>query len=99
MATIAENRTVERIWLKSYPPGVPAEADVDRYSSVRDIFLESCSKFASLPAFTCMGSTIDYAKLERLSRDFAAWLTGVACPTCCSIRSRSSAPCARDWWS
>ncbi len=78
MATIAENRTVERIWLKSYPPGVPAEADIDRYSSVREIFLESCSKFASLPAFACMGSTIDYAKLERLSRDFAAWLTGVA---------------------
>ena len=74
MATIVEQRPVERIWLKSYPPGVPAEADTGRYASVPQLLGESCKKFASLPAFTNMGATIDFSTLDRLSRDFAAWL-------------------------
>jgi long-chain acyl-CoA synthetase len=78
MATIVENRPVERIWLKAYPPGVAAEADVDRYANVPQMLGESCRKFAAKPAFTCMGATLDFAAVDRLSRDFAAWLTGVA---------------------
>ncbi len=78
MATIAEHRPVERVWLKSYPAGVPAEADTGRYASVPQLLGESCRKFASLPAFTNMDATIDFATLDRLSRDFAAWLVGEA---------------------
>ena len=63
MATIAEKRTVERVWLKSYPPGVPAEADVDRYANVPQLLGESCRKFAAQAAFTCMDATIDFATL------------------------------------
>ncbi|QJR15181.1 long-chain-fatty-acid--CoA ligase [Usitatibacter palustris] len=65
---------MEKVWLKSYPPGVPAEIDVREYASIRDIFEKSCAKFASLPAYSCMGRTITYAELERQSRDFGAWL-------------------------
>jgi long-chain acyl-CoA synthetase len=65
---------MEKVWLKSYPPGVPAEIDPGEYSSVRDIFLQSCSQYASLPAFTCMDATLTYAELDRMSRDFASWL-------------------------
>jgi long-chain acyl-CoA synthetase len=78
MASIVEKRTVDRVWLKSYPPGVPAEADVERYASVPQLLGESCRKFASQPAFTCMDATLDFATLDRLSRDFAAWLVGAA---------------------
>jgi long-chain acyl-CoA synthetase len=78
MATIMERRAADRIWLKSYPPGVPAEADVDAYANIREILERSCREFASLPAFTCMGATIDYAELDRLSRDFASWLQNAA---------------------
>jgi long-chain acyl-CoA synthetase len=74
MATIAEHRPAERVWLKSYPAGVPAEADTGRYASVPQLLGESCRKFASLPAFTNMDATLDFATLDRLSRDFAAWL-------------------------
>src|SRR5258706_12916337 len=81
MATIAEHRPVERVWLKSYPAGVPAEADTGRYASVPQLLGESCRKFASLPAFTNMDATIDFATLDRLSRDFAAWLLGEAGPS------------------
>ena len=78
MATIMERRAVEKPWLKSYPPGVPAEADIDAFANIREILETSCRKFASLPAYTCMGATIDYAELDRLSRDFASWLQNAA---------------------
>ena len=78
MATITQRREVEKPWLKSYPPGVPAEANVNEFASIREILEVSCRKFARLPAYTCMGATIDYAELDRLSRDFASWLQNVA---------------------
>ena len=65
---------MEKIWLKSYPPGVPEEIDPSQYPSVRDMLEASCARFASRPAFTCMDATISYAELDRLARDFAAWL-------------------------
>ena len=78
MATIIERRPVDRIWLKSYAPGVPPEADVDAYANIREILETSCRKFERLPAFTCMGATIDYAALDRLSMRFGSWLQNVA---------------------
>jgi long-chain acyl-CoA synthetase len=68
---------VERIWLKQYPPGVPAEIDVNEYESLRDIFEESVAKYASRPAFTCMGKSITFAELDTLSAAFGAWLQGL----------------------
>jgi long-chain acyl-CoA synthetase len=65
---------VERIWLKSYPPGVPADIDPTEYASLVDLFDKSVRKFAARPAFHSMGKSITYADLERLSREFGAWL-------------------------
>ncbi len=65
---------MEKVWLKSYPPGIPHEIDPFEFASIRAILEESCSKFAALPAFTCMDSTITYAELDRQSRAFGAWL-------------------------
>jgi len=45
---------LEKIWLKSYPPGVPAEIDVNEYASLREVLEESCAKFGSRPAYSCM---------------------------------------------
>ena len=61
-------------WLKSYPPGVPAEIDASEYASVVDIFTEATSRFAAQPAFRNLGKTIDYATLDGLTRAFAGWL-------------------------
>ncbi len=68
---------MDRIWLKHYPPGVPAEIDVGEYASVRDVFDESVARFASRPAFTCMGKTLTFAELDTLSSAFGAWLQGI----------------------
>jgi long-chain acyl-CoA synthetase len=65
---------VERIWLKSYSPGVPAEINPAEYASLVDVLDKSVREFGARPAFRSMGKTITYAELDRLSRDFAAWL-------------------------
>jgi long-chain acyl-CoA synthetase len=65
---------MERIWLNHYPKGIPAEVDVNEFSSLADVLRRSCERFSELPAFGNMGVSINYAELDRLSRDFAAYL-------------------------
>ena len=68
---------MNRVWLAHYPPGVPATIDVNAYESVREVFEESCRKYAARPAFTCMGRSLSFDELDRLSARFGAWLQGV----------------------
>lgn len=65
---------MEKIWLKSYPPGVPADIDMDEFASLAHVFHQSCRKFADRPAFNNLGTTLTYADLERESRAFGAYL-------------------------
>jgi long-chain acyl-CoA synthetase len=65
---------MEKIWLKSYPSGVPAEIDVNTYASIADVFDESCAKFGPRRAYSCMGKAITFAQLDELSRAFGAFL-------------------------
>jgi long-chain acyl-CoA synthetase len=65
---------MERIWLKHYPPGVPAEIDPSRYASLVAMFAESFEKFHDRDAFICMGKAISFAELDRHSLAFAVWL-------------------------
>jgi len=76
---VPRRSVVEKIWLKSYPKGIPAEIDVNEYQSVRELFEESVGKYASRPAFTCMGKSITFAELDTLSNAFGAWLQGIGC--------------------
>lgn len=65
---------MQRIWLDSYPNGVPYDIDPDRYNSVLQIFLESCQEHADKPAYSNFGHTITFAELEELTRRFACYL-------------------------
>ena len=65
---------MENIWLRSYPPGVPAQVDIKEHRSLGEVFDKSVARFGSLPAFINMGHTISYSELERQSRDFGAYL-------------------------
>jgi long-chain acyl-CoA synthetase len=67
---------MEKIWLKSYPPGIPAEIDVNEFRSLGDLFERSVKRFADKPAYHCMGKSITYAELDALSARFGAWLQG-----------------------
>ena len=68
---------MDKVWLTAYPPGVPAEVAVDDYASIGDLFAEGVRKFAPRPAFVCMGASLSYAELDRLSAAFAAYLQQV----------------------
>ncbi len=68
---------MDKIWLKNYPVGMPAEIDPDVFMSIPDMFEKTAAKFAGGPAYHNLGHTISYAELERLSRDFAAFLQGL----------------------
>ncbi|WP_404474078.1 AMP-binding protein [Vreelandella venusta] len=52
----------------------PALEGLDQYDSVTDVFHTAVKRFNDKPAFTCMGKTLTFADLDRLSADFAAWL-------------------------
>jgi long-chain acyl-CoA synthetase len=65
---------LEKVWLKSYPPGVPEEVPDPPFRSVRDLFEQAFKKHPDNAAFTNMGRTIDYAELDRLSMRFACYL-------------------------
>ena len=52
----------------------PALEGLDQYDSVTDVFHNAVTRFKDKPAFSCMGKTLSFADLDRLSADFAAWL-------------------------
>ncbi len=63
-----------KVWLKSYPKNMPAEIDADQYSSLPQMLEEVFSKFSARPAFHNLSYSMAYAELDRLSRNFAAYL-------------------------
>ncbi len=69
---------MDKIWLKSYPKGIPAEVDVRAYASLKDILEQSCARYRDLPAFSNMGTTITYGQLDAMSRAFGAYLQQAA---------------------
>src|SRR3954463_13222352 len=71
---------MEKIWTKSYPPGVPTEIDYKSYRSLGDLFEKSVAQYASRDAFHSMGKTITFAQLDKFTRDFGAWLQAKGLP-------------------
>ena len=66
--------TDSRPWLKQYPEGVPADVDLNRYSSLVQLLNESFVRHADKPAYTMMGRDMTYGELDRASRSLAAYL-------------------------
>src|ERR1700710_3055160 len=65
---------MERIWLKQYPAGVPADIDVTQYSSLVELLEESFKKFSDRRAFICMDKSISYRELDEMSAALGAYL-------------------------
>lgn len=64
-------------WFKFYPDSVPKEVDCAAYSSVVDLFEESVTNYGDSVAYECMGKTMSFNELNKLSEDFASYLTNV----------------------
>jgi long-chain acyl-CoA synthetase len=63
-------------WLAAYGEKIPCEIDPDACSSVLELAEAAMQRYADRPAFRCFGQTLTYADVDRLSRDFAAYLQG-----------------------
>ena len=65
---------MEKIWLQSYPAGIPAEIDIDHIPSLVALFEDACRKYADQVAYISMGKEMTYRELEEASKAFAGWL-------------------------
>lgn len=65
---------MEKIWLKHYPLGVPAEIDTQAYPSLVALLEDAFLKYARRPAVACMGKKMCFSDLDVYSRHLAAWL-------------------------
>ncbi len=65
---------MDKVWIHSYPPGMPSEIDCTQYRSLVHLMEESFVKYADRDAYSCMGKTISYAEVDAMSVKLAAWL-------------------------
>ena len=72
------HEAVDRIWLRDYPPDVPAEIDPDSIPSLKQLYEDAFRQHAAKVAFSNMGAKLTYAEVDEQSRRFAAWLQKVA---------------------
>ncbi len=67
---------MEKIWLKQYPAGVPAEVKTDVYPSLVALLDESFRKYREATAYKFMGRSLSFGEVDETSRALAAWLQG-----------------------
>ncbi|MCH1930644.1 long-chain-fatty-acid--CoA ligase FadD [Shewanella sp. A25] len=65
---------MDQPWINQLPKDVPAEINLEQFSSLVEMFETAVAKYADQPAFINMGATLTYRKLEERSRAFAAYL-------------------------
>lgn len=65
---------MEKIWLQSYPNGVPSEIDIDHIPSLVALFEKACTTYADKVAYISMGKEMTYRQLDEESQAFAGWL-------------------------
>ena len=68
------SNTSDRVWLDSYPQGVPADIDPDQYSSLVALMEESFARYADRTAYSFMGKNISYRQTDEDSTALAAYL-------------------------
>lgn len=71
---------MERIWLKNYPAGLPAEVNLARYRTIKELIEDNVARFGTNVAYHCMGEELTFGQLDEFSKRFGAWLqsTGLA---------------------
>jgi long-chain acyl-CoA synthetase len=74
MASGQATAHADRIWLKSYPAGIPADIAGLPAQSIGSLLVDACRQYAARPAFTSMGKSLTFAEVETKSAAFGAWL-------------------------
>ena len=64
----------DRPWLKNYPAGMPANIDAAQYPNLLAILDETFNKYRNKSAFACFGKELSFDDVDKMSRNFAAYL-------------------------
>lgn len=67
---------MDKIWPKNYPARVPPEIDVNEFFPISEMLESTLQRSPRHTARRSLGTTLTYAQIDHLSRDFAAWLPG-----------------------
>ena len=67
---------MDKIWLQSYPAGIPAEIDNTQYRSLVHMLEEAFTRYVDRVAYECMGKGLRFGEVDALSRKLGAWLQG-----------------------
>jgi long-chain acyl-CoA synthetase len=67
---------MEKVWLKNYAPGVPETIDPNDYQSLGELFSKSADLYRNRPAYENLGMILSYDDVDKMSRNFAAYLVG-----------------------
>ena len=65
---------MQRPWLKSYPPGVPAVLEGQPYGSLVQLLEESFRTYATRDAAVCMDRRLTFGQVDEMSQALGAWL-------------------------
>jgi long-chain acyl-CoA synthetase len=65
---------LEKLWLKSYPEGMPEKIPPCEFRSLRELIESSFAAHPDRPSYTNMGTTMTYRQLDELSMQFACYL-------------------------
>ena len=68
----------DKVWLQSYPAGMPAEIAASPFPSLNELIDDIVQRFRDQPAFNNLGHTLSFATVDRMSRDFAAYLQSLS---------------------
>lgn len=67
----------ERVWLKDYSDGVPADVEADRFSSLMELLESTFAQYGESVAESYDGCDVTFSQLEQLSRSFASYLQNI----------------------
>ena len=65
---------MEKVWIKSYPPGVPEEIDVNEYRSVTGVLEQAIAAYGDKPCFSNLGTALSYRDIDRYTDQLASYL-------------------------
>jgi long-chain acyl-CoA synthetase len=64
---------LDKIWLKNYQKNVAEQINLSAYSSLDDLMLQACKKYAKQTAYISMGTAMSYEELEQSSKHLASY--------------------------
>lgn len=64
---------MEKIWLKHYREGVPHQVNPSNHATLTSLVDNAILRFKDKDAYSCMGTNLSYAEVDRLSRNLGAY--------------------------